>query len=152
MTREEITYGQGNSAITKTLRYAYDADGNTVAITYPDGSVQSYIYEQGLLKSIQRPDGQTISWDDYRWYEPTQMSAPGITQSTDFDALQRITETQAKGVNSQTLMQRSYDYDVTGNIILGLSFKVLRVYPWASIVLLPIIRLSRPVFAEVGLL
>ena len=117
IVREDITYGNGVTAVSKTLRYDYDADGRRVSITYPDGSVQAATYEQGRLTQIQRPDGKEITQGAYEWMRPTQVNAPSVKQVLSYDALQRTASIEARNQSNIVLLQRGYAYDKAGNII-----------------------------------
>ncbi|MGL4666957.1 MAG: RHS repeat domain-containing protein, partial [Saezia sp.] len=117
IVREDITYGNSANAITKNLRYGYDADGRKVSITYPDGSVQTASYEHGQLKTMTRPDGKTVSWSAYEWLRAKQLDTPSVKQTLSFDALQRTAGIEAKSTSNQPLLERTYLYDKAGNII-----------------------------------
>jgi len=117
IVREDITYGNGGSAVTKTLRYGYDADGRKVSITYPDGSVQTATYEQGRLTQVQRPDGKVVTQGAYEWMRPTEVNAPSVKQVLSYDALQRTQSIEAKTQANTTLLERAYTYDKAGNIV-----------------------------------
>ena len=120
IVREDITYGNGSSgstAVSRTLRYGYDADGRQVSVTYPDGSVQTASYEHGQLKSITRPDGKEMGWSAYEWMRAKQLDTPSVKQTLSFDALQRTAGIEAKNSGNTVLLQRGYVYDKAGNIV-----------------------------------
>lgn len=116
-TSETVAYGTGENTFTKTLQYAYDEDGRLSEMVYPDESRQTYAYENGLLKSIQLPNSQQVTWNGYQWIAPTEIVTPGGKQTLAYDALLRTKGLQVKSSSNQELMNRQYTYDKAGNII-----------------------------------
>lgn len=115
IVQEDITYGKGDSAFTKTLKYDYDVDGNLNGLTYPDNSKTSFSFENGLLKQATLPDGNTIKWQGYQWLQPTEIQFPGSTQKVSYDALMRPLQIQVQA-GETLLMNRGYQYDPAHNI------------------------------------
>ena len=116
-TSESITYSVGSNVFTKTLQYVYDEDGRLAEIVYPDSSKQTYAYENGLLKSVQLPSGEQVSWNGYQWVAPTEIVTPGGKQTLTYDALLRTEGIQVKSAANDVLMNYQYTYNNAGNII-----------------------------------
>ncbi|WP_238946571.1 RHS repeat-associated core domain-containing protein [Vandammella animalimorsus] len=118
-TQTELTYAKADgSSFTHTLGQSYNADGQLQSQQYPDGSEQSFSYDQGQLSQIQLPDQSQIRIDSYDWLFPKQISAPGAVITQTADALQRFAaiEVKSSGNTPQSLLKRSYQYDAVGNI------------------------------------
>lgn len=115
VTKTIITYGKSNNKITKTLQYSYTPENNLASITYPDNTIASYSYQQGLLKKMVQPNGETITWDNYQWGLAQTINFPNAVQNYQYDALQRLLDIAVQ-TNNKTLMKRQYSYDKAGNI------------------------------------
>ncbi|MFT0214111.1 hypothetical protein VQ643_16190, partial [Pseudomonas sp. F1_0610] len=114
--QESITYGTGDKAFTKQLDYRFDNEGRLASLIYPDNSKVTYQYDKGLLKQSTLANGQHITWNSYQWLAPTQVSYPGATLKTDYDALLRPLTINVTGKNNSVLMNRIYQYTQAGNI------------------------------------
>ena len=115
--KETITYQHNNEKIIKELQYSYNADGNLASITYPDSSVVQYYYEKGLLKEVKLPNGEKITWDSYLWNNPQSITFPSNKTSINYTALQQPLSILVTSADNKILLQRSYKYDKSGNII-----------------------------------
>ena len=86
-----------------TTAYDYDADGNLTAITYPDESIESYVYDAaGTLDSWTNRRDDTI---DYTYNERGQLTEKrfpdGMTLGYTYDEAGRlVTATDARGATS----------------------------------------------------
>ncbi|MFT0214039.1 RHS repeat-associated core domain-containing protein [Pseudomonas sp. F1_0610] len=83
---------------------------------YPDNSKVTYQYDKTLLKQSTLANGQHITWNSYQWLAPTQISYPGATLKTNYDALLRPLTINVTGKNNSVLMNRIYQYTQAGNI------------------------------------
>jgi YD repeat-containing protein len=120
-TQSAITYGKvtGSGTIAFTLGQGFNADGQLASHTYPDGSQQSYAYDKGRLSQVTLPNQSQISYGNYQWNAPGQITTPGATKTLAYDALQRHTRIEVKNNNnnaSQLLALKTYQYDLAGNI------------------------------------
>jgi len=120
-TEETVNYG----AFSKTIQYSYQANGSKKTFTYPDNTLVRYGYDgNNQLQTIAMLQG-TISYDNYQWTVPTQITMPGATKTMAYDPLLRRTQirVQANGSGSQgnpqgaVLMDLRYRYDGIGNIL-----------------------------------
>jgi RHS repeat-associated protein len=62
------------------------------------------------------PNGSEISYGNYNWMVPGQISVPGAVKNLAYDALQRPTSIEVKNLAAQLLVKRLYQYDAAGNI------------------------------------
>lgn len=116
-TQSAITYGKvEGGTFSFTLGQGFNADGQLQSHTYPDGSQQSYVYDQGRLSQITLPNQSQITYQDYQWMRPRRIQTPGATKTQSFDALQRYTGIEVKNASNQILASRWYQYDAVGNI------------------------------------
>ena len=117
-TQSAITYGKvtGSGTIAFTLGQGFNADGQLASHTYPDGSPQSYGYDKGRLSQVTLPNQSQISYGNYQWSAPGQVTTPGATKTLAYDALQRHTRIEVKNNNNQQLALKTYQYDLAGNI------------------------------------
>ena len=113
-----IKYGKldGSGHIAFTIGQSFNADGQLQSHTYPDGSSQSYSYASGRLAKVTLPNQSEISYGNYSWMVPGQISTPGATKTLAYDALQRPMLIEVKNQASQLLASRAYTYDAAGNI------------------------------------
>ncbi|NLD15603.1 MAG: RHS repeat protein, partial [Gammaproteobacteria bacterium] len=114
------TYGKigTTDSVSFTTGQSFNADGQLDSHTYPDGSQQKYSYHHGQLSSITLPNQSEISYDSYKWVMPGQITVPGASKTVTYDALLRPTGITVKNQQTpgQTLAQRLYQYDTSGNI------------------------------------
>ncbi|MFV0478024.1 MAG: RHS repeat domain-containing protein [Parahaliea sp.] len=96
--------------------HRYNADDQLHSHTWPDGSQQTYHYSKGLLSQITLPDQSRISYSQYQWLRPGQISTPGTTRALTYDGLQRPLTIEVSNSSSQSLSQRQYQYSSAGNI------------------------------------
>ena len=122
-----ITYGKvDGGSFSFPVGQSFNADGQLQSHTYPDGSTQSYNYDAGRLAKVTLPNQSEISYGNYSWMVPTQISTPGASKTLSYDALQRpsgievktspTTHQTAANQTAQILMSRLYQYDAAGNI------------------------------------
>ncbi|MFV0478634.1 MAG: hypothetical protein ACK5ME_12495 [Parahaliea sp.] len=96
--------------------HRYNADDQLHSHTWPDGSQQTYHYSHGLLSQITLPDQSRISYSQYQWLRPGQISTPGTTTTLTYDGLQRLLGLEVSNSSGQSLSQRQYQYSSAGNI------------------------------------
>lgn len=111
---ETVNYG----GFSLTYGYSYYANGQKKSYTGPDGVTYTYAYDSaGQLSSIQTPSGQ-ITYSNYQWLAPTQVSLPGgTTQQYSFDNWMRATAIVSKDPGQNTLLNYLYTYDGMNNIL-----------------------------------
>jgi len=112
---ETVTYGTGQNAFTKTIHYAYQANGLKIKLTYPDSTDQTSTYDQNRLATIAIKDN-TIAYRDYQWHMPKTVMMSGATRTLTYDPLQRPTEIKSVSVAGVIIMDYRYQYDAAGNI------------------------------------
>ncbi len=106
LTSEEIAYGGGTQA---QYSYTYDADGNRLSETTPQGTYQ-YAYDAlGRLTSVTNPSGSTQGYTYDADGNRVSLSAGGQTTTYAYNADSELTS-QADGSGSST-----YSYDQDGN-------------------------------------
>jgi len=93
--------------------YTYDDDGNLVAKAYPDGSKETYLWQDGLLKQWTDTTGHSETYQyDAKGNLTRKVDRTGVVTETtyhpDFDKPTAIT------VAGRTT---TYDYDAAGNLI-----------------------------------
>lgn len=121
---ESVTFGSGAGAITKTIRYAYEANGRRNGTTYPDGAQQVATYDRDNLASI-TIKGNEIQFQNYNWKVPTRIVTPGVVRILGYDPLQRPIEIRSQAIGAGTenaptgpvIMDYRYTYDDAGNIV-----------------------------------
>lgn len=115
---EAITYGEGASAITRSLTRQWDADWNTTRIGYGNKNTQAE-YAQGRLKTLQSADGKQIQVTQYHWNQPQTIQYPGSTRTQSYDGYYRPSAIDVKsssGSNNQTLLKLGYQYSRNSSI------------------------------------
>ncbi|MGF7142440.1 YD repeat-containing protein [Anaerotaenia torta] len=103
---------------TETTVYAYYPNGTKKSITYPDGTIQSYSYDnknQIVSLTNKGSNGSTLSYYTYTYdgagNQLTKTGAKGTTEYS-YDALNRLSTVKEPGE-----MKTSYTYDRAGNWI-----------------------------------
>jgi RHS repeat-associated protein len=106
-TQSAITYGKvtGSGTFAFTIGQGFNADGQLSSHIYPDGSPQSYAYDKGRLTQVTLPNQSQISYGNYQWNAPGQITTPGATKTLAYDALQRHTRIEVKNNNTQQQRQ-----------------------------------------------
>ncbi len=103
-----------------TTQYTYDWQGNITTMTYPDGSVATYTYnERGLPESLSFDGEIIISEATYNEVGQLEMLTlgNGVTTTNVYDPDQRFWLTDKWTVSDmETLQSLSYSYDGIGNI------------------------------------
>jgi RHS repeat-associated protein len=107
------SYAFGGAIGTKTVGYSYDADGNRLTLTYPDGSQVAYAYTgRNQVASISAggpPPLATFTYD-IAGNRLTKALENGVTASYVYDDAGRLTGlTHAK--SGTTLASLSYSYN-----------------------------------------
>ncbi|ARU03923.1 hypothetical protein CCO03_03825 [Comamonas serinivorans] len=113
-----IQYGKtdGSGTLGFQIGQSFNPDGQLLSHTYPGGSTQSYSYNKGQLSQVTLPNGSAMTYGNYQWMVPGQISTPGATKTISYDVLQRPTSIHVKNQAGQTLASRLYQYDQAGNI------------------------------------
>ncbi|MCD2165410.1 RHS repeat-associated core domain-containing protein [Comamonas koreensis] len=116
--QSQTTYGKvdDSGSFNFTTGQSFNSDGQLASQTYPDGSTQTYSYNNGQLAQITLPNGSEIRYQNYQWNVPTSIQTPGAAKSLALDALQRPTRIQVKNSSDQVLASKAYQYDKAGNI------------------------------------
>ncbi len=106
LTSEEIAYGGGTQA---QYSYTYDADGNRLSETTPQGT-QQYAYDAlGRLTSVTNPGGSTQGYTYDADGNRVSLSAGGQTTTYAYNADSELTSaTDGSGTST-------YSYDQDGN-------------------------------------
>ena len=91
---ETVNYGP----FTKSIGYAYYANGAKKSFTGPDGAIYSYTYDLGNRpSSIDIPGVGQITYNTYQWTRPTLITLPGGSRKEmSYDPLMRIKALTAK--------------------------------------------------------
>ena len=96
----------------KTFRYTYYANGQKQTFTMPGGVTYEYTYNaNNELKNIRIPGVGEIAYPSYTVNRPDSVTFPGGSQSYQYDALLRLQQSTASGLNY------GYTYDNLSNIL-----------------------------------
>ena len=114
-TKETVDYG----SFSKSFSYSYAANGLKSSFTAPDGTVYEYSYgDNNELREISIPNLGAISFADYQWTRPARIVYPGgSTREMDYDGLMRLTQLTSTTAGGNVLLDYSYEYDNSGNIM-----------------------------------
>ena len=114
-TKETVDYG----SFSKSFSYSYAANGLKSSFTAPDGTVYEYTYgDNNELREIGIPNLGAISFADYQWTWPARIVYPGgSTREMDYDGLMRLTQLTSTTAGGNVLLDYSYEYDNSGNIM-----------------------------------
>ena len=114
-TKETVDYG----SFSKSFSYSYAANGLKSSFTAPDGTVYEYTYgDNNELREISIPNLGAISFADYQWTRPARIVYPGgSTREMDYDGLMRLTQLTSTTAGGNVLLDYSYEYDNSGNIM-----------------------------------
>ncbi len=109
-----INYG----AFSLSHAYTYNATGRKASLTYPDGTANSYFYDDAdKLTRFTIPGQGTITVNQYNWQAPAQVTYPGgSVQNVTYDALMRPQRIHVQDPGDNTLMDYNYQYDALSNI------------------------------------
>ncbi len=103
----------------KTVSYAYDAAGNRLSMTDPDGATTTYAYDANYrLTALVNPFGETTGFI----YDPggrltRQNNANGSSARYLYDAAGKILKVSHLNAANDTLSYFNYSYDDAGNRI-----------------------------------
>ena len=118
---QQIEDGNGNRATLRGLKttHTYDANGNLLDTTFPDGTKESNTYDiMGNLLTHTDPNGHlttTTGYDSQK--RPTSiLFSDGTLASYTYDTglKGKVTQLQLSGPESQSI---TYIYDAFGNVI-----------------------------------
>ncbi|WP_071932431.1 RHS repeat-associated core domain-containing protein [Candidatus Thiodiazotropha endoloripes] len=113
-TSETVNYG----AFSLSHGYTYDSAGNKRTYTGPDGITITYHHVNDQLNRIELPNEGSITYNSYRWSQPTKITYPGgSNRQTEYDDLLRPTRILSQDPGQNPLMDYQYHYDSTGNIL-----------------------------------
>ncbi len=109
-----INYG----AFSLSHAYTYNASGRKASLTYPDGTANSYFYDDAdKLTRFTIPGQGTITVNQYNWQAPAQVTYPGgSVQNVTYDALMRPQRIHVQDPGDNTLMDYNYQYDALSSI------------------------------------
>ena len=112
---ETVNYG----TFTKTFSYTYYTNGLKQSFTAPDSTTYEYAYgANNELREVRIPGLGSITISDYQWNRPKTMLYPGgSTREYEYDPLMRLTRLVATDPGGNALLDYSYEYDTTGNIV-----------------------------------
>ena len=101
---------------TKTVSYTYDAVGNRITMTYPDGETTTYEYDVvNQLVRVTAFDGVTTYEYDNAGRR-TRMDYPnGVYLTYEYDANGRAVSLVARDASNAIIVNRAYEYDAVGN-------------------------------------
>jgi RHS repeat-associated protein len=120
---ETITFGTGTPEVfSKTLRRTYEPNGLLKSLTYPDGGVQHYTYDNdNQLLTYKIPGleagNDTLTYT-YRWNGIQTITMPGgLKRTVTLDPLQRPERIEVKPIaGGAPIMDHRYEYDPVSNI------------------------------------
>ncbi|MEW8692850.1 MAG: RHS repeat-associated core domain-containing protein [Candidatus Thiodiazotropha endolucinida] len=113
-TSETVNYG----SFSLTHSYTYDAAGNKRTYTGPDNITVTYHRVNDQLNRIELPNEGSITYNSYRWNQPTRITYPGgSNRQTEYDNLLRPTRILTEDPGQNPLLDYQYNYDATGNIL-----------------------------------
>ncbi|MBV2124668.1 MAG: RHS domain-containing protein [Candidatus Thiodiazotropha sp. (ex Ctena orbiculata)] len=113
-TSEAVNYG----SFSLTHSYTYDAAGNKHTYTGPDNITITYHRVNDQLNRIELPNEGSITYNSYRWNQPTRITYPGgSNRQTEYDNLLRPTRILTEDPGQNPLLDYQYNYDATGNIL-----------------------------------
>ncbi|MEW8660623.1 MAG: RHS repeat-associated core domain-containing protein [Candidatus Thiodiazotropha endolucinida] len=113
-TSEAVNYG----SFSLTHSYTYDAAGNKHTYTGPDNITITYHRVNDQLNRIELPNEGSITYNSYRWNQPTRITYPGgSNRQTEYDNLLRPTRILTEDPGQNPLLDHQYNYDDTGNIL-----------------------------------
>ncbi|MDY7085985.1 MAG: SpvB/TcaC N-terminal domain-containing protein [Actinomycetota bacterium] len=125
VTTETRTVSAGvGKAAAYTTRYQYDTWNRVQRMTYPDGEVLTYHYNNGGLVdaatgvkgSTSYPYLTTIEYDAFE-QRTRQQTGNGVSTAYTYDAVdRRLATQQAAQSNGTTFQSLDYAYDLVGNV------------------------------------
>lgn len=106
---ETLTLGDG---VVLGYRYAYNAADDVQSLTYPDGTVVEYAYDdQGELESMSIPGEGSITVNDWKWVAPKKITFPGgTTREMALDGLLKVTGLTVRNPGQQTVFELASKY------------------------------------------
>ncbi|MCP4396861.1 MAG: RHS repeat protein, partial [bacterium] len=95
------------------------ANGLKSSFTAPDGTVYEYRYgDNNELREITIPGVGAITIAEYQWSRPTSVIYPGGgRRELEYDGLMRLKNLSATDPGGNSLLDYSYSYDNSGNIV-----------------------------------
>lgn len=107
ITQESVNMGNG---IVMSHSKTYFANGQVKTFTGPDGVTYTYTYDDaGLLKTISSPGMGVISWNEYEWRKPTEVTYPGgLKRLMTYDGLQEIASIAMQTSGATNLFSEVY--------------------------------------------
>ncbi len=111
---ETVDYGD----FILSYSYSYYKNGAKKSLTYPDGTVLSYSYnESDELQAVNIPGVGAITTSEYQWNRPKTMTLPGGGEKNyDYDPLIRVRAITSKDPAGNSVMSYQYTYDKMDNI------------------------------------
>ncbi|MCW4052179.1 MAG: hypothetical protein NWE78_03080, partial [Candidatus Bathyarchaeota archaeon] len=111
----QVDYG----AFWKTLNYTYDAVGNRLTMTYPDGRVLNYAYDAGnrLIFVFDPAVGPTTFTYDGTSHMTGVDYPYGFSSSYEYDSDGRLTRLETYDTTAMIFWNYSYTFDNVGNLL-----------------------------------
>jgi len=115
----KVTESINYSSFTLGYSYEYYANSQKKSYTAPDGIRYSYSYDAANnLTSIDIPNAGVIS-RTYKWNRPELVTYPGgSTRAYAYDGLMRVAGITSKDPGQNIMMDYSYTYDNSDNIVM----------------------------------
>ena len=112
---ETVNYG----TVSKSFSYSYHPGGQKQSFTAPDGTVYEYAYgANNELREVTIPGLGAITIAEYQWNRPARILYPGgSTRELGYDGLMRLKKITSTAPGGTSLLDYSYAYDSSGNIM-----------------------------------
>ena len=105
-------------AFGSMLRYGYDAAGNLQSVTYPDGGVVRYVYNEAkqLVEVVDWADRSTKFTYDANSHITSITFPNGIVRSMTYDKAGRLTRRFDVRMPGTMIVDYHYEYDKLGRV------------------------------------
>jgi large repetitive protein len=128
--KESVDYG----TFSASHSYSYYQNGLKKSYTGPDGLIQNYTYNLiNKLEKISIDSVGDVVFDGYKWLRPEKIHFPGIKKADRYDEFLRLAERKTTTESGQPVLDLSYRYDPTDNIISRTSAGVTTSYTYDNL-------------------
>lgn len=105
--------GSGDELGSRVVLESYDAVGQRISLTYPDGTLATYAYDaDGDLTSVTTPDGQVTIYLYDALGRPVHVTqGNGVVVETDYDAVGNTLSITQYDAGGQVFLQHDYSVD-----------------------------------------